>query len=401
MANSAAATSRIDHKPSAGANSSSPVGFGADEAAMMKYRADGTARALALPNRGPVSLDAQGQLDPSILEAYWKYGFYVFKGVLGEAELADLETDLNGLLDRAPTAPGSPVDAQGRPALGANCKGRNVTMVRPLSDLYGGTTRNQGRHPVAMSEPTVPDAAPDYVMQLLLGPLQHCAAHLRLYGHPEMLAVAAAVNDSDFVPFNEAVWIKLPRLGGSVSWHQDGWTHWDSPTLDAGTHGFNFMAQLYGCDAANGLWVVPGTHCLGKADIPTMAKAAGSDRLPDAVPLICDPGDIVICNRQLVHGSFANTSPNMRVTFNFGFHRRRSVLDVRSGGVHNPVSLYDAQYIARRSRLIGYGIEARRERYPDEAPYQYQPLAGQMADFAWHSGVLASLHDYNLEDLGI
>ena len=82
------------------------------------------------------------------------------------------------------------------------------------------------------------------------------------------------------------------------------------------------MTQLYGCDAANGLWVVPGSHRHGKLDIKAMVDAAGSDRLPDAVPLICGPGDVAITSRQAVHGSFANTSPNVRVTVNMGFHRR-------------------------------------------------------------------------------
>ena len=80
----------------------------------------------------------------------------------------------------------------------------------------------------------------------------------------DLLAVAAAMNGDDFTPFNEAVWIKQARLGGSVAWHQDGWTHWNSPQFDEGTHGFNFMAQLYGCNAANGLWVVPGSHRAAK-----------------------------------------------------------------------------------------------------------------------------------------
>ncbi|MGB7181049.1 MAG: phytanoyl-CoA dioxygenase family protein [Burkholderiaceae bacterium] len=378
----------------------SAAGFGNVEADMVRYRLEGTERALALGNRGPVRF-VDGKIDPAILDAYWEHGFYIFQGVIGAAERADLERDIANLLDRAPITKGAEVDKFGRPALGVNCVGRSVTMVKPLSDLYGGTSKNNGRHPVAMSEPGVPDKAPAYVMQLLLGPLQHSEAHLRLYGHPDMLAVAEAVNGADFVPFNEAIWVKLPRLGGSVSWHQDGWTHWDSPDLDPGTHGFNFMAQLYGCDAANGLWVVPGTHRNGKADIRTMAKAAGSDRLPDAVPLICDPGDIAICNRQMVHGSFANTSPNIRVTLNFGFHRRKSVLNVRSGGVHNPVSLYDAGYIQRRSRLIAYGINARRERFPDEKPYTYEPLAQAMDQYPWSLDEKPDLHDYNLEDLGI
>ena len=126
-------------------------------------------------------------------------------------------------------------------------------------------------------------------MQLVLGSLQFSDACLRTYGHPDLLRVAEAIHGPDFTPFNEAVWIKHPRLGGSVAWHQDGWTHWDSPELGTNTHGFNFMGQLYGCDAANGLWVVPGSHRIGKADIKGMVAAAGSDRLPDAVPLICAP----------------------------------------------------------------------------------------------------------------
>lgn len=378
-----------------------PVDYGEAEQQMVAYREKGTERALAMDNRGPVILDGDGMLDSRILAAYWKYGFYVFTNVLQADERADLERDVAALLDNAPLTRGGTVDRHGRPALGANCKGRNVSMVKPLTDIYGGTAKNHGRHPTAMIEPRAAGDAPDYVMQLLLGPLQHSEAHLRLYGHPQMLAVAAAVNGPDFVPFNEAIWVKLPRLGGSVSWHQDGWTHWDKPELDAGTHGFNFMAQLYGCDASNGLWVVPGSHNQGKVDIKAMATKAGSDRLPQAVPLICDPGDVVICNRQAVHGSFANTSDAIRVTLNFGFHRRRSVLNVRSGGVHNPVSLYDEAYIHHRSRVIAYGINARQQRFTHETPYRYMPLADKMHEYAWNDLAKSSMHDYNLQDMGI
>ena len=217
----------------------------------------------------------------------------------------------------------------------------------------------------------------------------------------DLLRVAAAINGDDFVPFNEGIWVKHPYLGGSVAWHQDGWTHWDAPDLDGDTHGFNFMAQLFGCDAANGLWVVPGSHQQGKVDIAAMVEAAGSDRLHEAVPMICEPGDVGICNRQAVHGSFANTSPNMRVTINFGFHRRTSVLDVQSGGVHNPVSVYTAERIDQRARMIAYGINARRERFEDETPYTYVPFAGRMQQFQWDDAARATAKDYNLLDLGI
>ncbi len=387
--------------PSLNGTRSPVTGSSSQDDELQRYRDEGTARALALDNRGPVRFDSAGKLADDIVRAYSQYGFYVFEQVLDADELTDLERDVTELIERAPTCPGGKFDRAGRAALGADCKGRNVTMIKPLTDLYGGTNRNNGRHPTKMAEPLVPADAPDYVLQLLLGPLQHSTAHLRLYGHPQMLAVAAAINGKDFTPFNEAIWVKLPRLGGSVSWHQDGWTHWDSPGLNEDTHGFNFMAQLYGCDAANGLWVVPGTHRNGKANIKALAEAAGSDRLADAVPLICKPGDIVMCNRQVVHGSFANTSSQIRVTLNFGFHRRDSVLNVRSGGIHNPVSLYDEAYIRSRSRLIAYAIDARRQRFPQEQSYVYEPLASEREQFRWTPEVQKSLHDYNLQDLGI
>jgi Phytanoyl-CoA dioxygenase (PhyH) len=377
------------------------VDYGADEPAMVRYRREGEERAAALGNRGPLRFDERGRLDPSILDIYRRHGFYVFEGVLGQDELDDIEADVAEMLERAPVTRGAATDRFGRPALGVDNQARTITWVKPLSDPIGGTDAAHGRHPTKMIEPVPPDGAPEYVVQLILGSLQFSDACLRVYGHPDLLAVAEAVNGEDFTPFNEAVWIKHPGLGGSVAWHQDGWTHWDSPDLDDGTHGFNFMAQLYGCTSANGLWVVPGSHRRGRADIKAMVVAAGSERLPDAVPLLCQPGDVAMCNRQALHGSFANTSPDPRVTINFGFHRRRSVLGVTSGGVHSPMAVYDEEYIRRRSAAIMYAIDARAQRFPHERRYVYQPFAGHEEDYRWTPQARTGLQDYNLFDLGI
>ena len=167
------------------------------------------------------------------------------------------------------------------------------------------------------------------------GSLQFSPACLRVYGHPELLAVAAAINGDDFVPFNEALLDQGagPRRVGRVA--PGRLDALGQPGLGLGTHGFNFMGQLYGCTSANGVWVVPGSHKHGKVDIKAMVAEAGSDRLPDAVPIVCEARRRGDHQPPGVHGSFANTSPDPRVTINFGFHRRRSVLGVESGGVHN------------------------------------------------------------------
>jgi hypothetical protein len=377
------------------------VDYGPEEAAMQAYLGDGERRADALGNRGPIRFTRDGKVDPDILDAYWRCGFYVFEGVLNAEELADIEADLHEILDRLPTERGAPVDRKGRPALACDCTAPTLFWSKPLGDPFGGTSLANGRHPVKMFEPAPAADAPKEIVYLILGSLQFSAAALRVYGHPQLLAVAAAVNGEDFVPFNEALFIKAPGLGASVAWHRDGVTHWDSPDWDEGSHGFNFMAQLYGCTPANGVWVVPGSHKLRKVDIKGMVAAAGSERLPDAVPIICKPGDVAITNRQAVHGSFANTSQDWRVTVNFGFHRRRSVLGVRGGGVHNAPAVYDAERIRHRARVIGYAIGARRQRFPDEIPFVYQPHAAAGENYPWNEEVAAGMKDYNLFDLSI
>ncbi len=377
------------------------VDDGSEQAAMAAYLEEGARRAAALGNRGPVRFGPDGRIHRDILDAYWRCGFYVLEGVLGAEELAEIDADIRDLLDRLPVRSGATLDARGRRAITADCKAPTLFWSKPLGDPAGGTSFANGRHPVKMHEPRAAADAPDEVVYLILGSLQFSETQLRAYGHPHLLAMAAAVNGDDFAPFNEAIFVKPPGLGASVAWHRDGVTHWDSPDWDEGTHGFNFMAQLYGCTPANGVWVVPGSHKLRKVDIRAMAEAAGSERLAEAVPIVCAPGDVAITNRQAVHGSFANTSRDWRVTLNMGFHRRRSVLGVRGGGLHNAEAVYDEARIRERARVIGYGIDARRRRFPHEAPFAYRPHQEAGESPRWDEAAKAPMRDYNLLDLSI
>ena len=51
--------------------------------------------------------------------------------------------------------------------------------------------------------------------------------------------------------------------------------------------------------------------------------------------------------------------------------------------------------------LIAYGIDARRQRFSEETPFEYKPLADEMDRYRWTSEVTADLHDYNQQDIGI
>ena len=375
----------------------------ADHAAAMKdYIRDGEARAYALGNRGPIKFDDDGRIARDILDAYWEHGFYVFENVVDQDELEELRRDVDFILEHAPVNPEANTDRNGGPSFGREFKKSPFRFAKPLSDPLGGTTKNKGRHPVKMLDPKPSKEAPEWTVQLLDGNLQLMDSCLRLYGHPGLLAVAEAVNGPDFVPYNEVTFIKEPGLGPSVAWHQDGTTHWDAPDWDHGAHGFNFMTQLYPSTAANCVWMLPGSHKLGKVDIKALVANSGSERIASAVPMVCEPGDVMILNRQAVHGSFANTSADRRVTLNAGFFPRRRVLNVKTSKLTGEVERYSKQRIIERSRAIPIAVDARQQKFPDEPRFVYRPLAGQEDSNRWNEKTRSSyLKDYNLLDMYI
>ena len=371
----------------------------ADE--MEAYLLDGEKRALELGNRGPIKFDEKGELSKEIREAYSKNGFYIFENVIDAKELEDIKEDLEQLRENFPSGPETTLDVNGKPAFNADSKALTLVWSKPLGDPLGGTELANGRHQVKLFEPEAADDAPQAVPVILLGTLQFSDACLRTYAHPKLLQVAASINGEDFAPFNEALFIKEPGVGAAVSWHQDGVTHWDSKDFNEDIHGFNFMAQVYGSTAVNGVWVLPGTHKDGKIDIKKLVAESGSERLKGAVPMICNPGDVVMCNRQLLHGSFPNCGFEKRVTVNFGFHKRSSVLGTKGGGIHSESQVFDEETINRRSKSIGYAIEARKAKYKDEEPYIYKPFKTSKTSYVWNEDARKDLVDYNLEDLSI
>ena len=375
--------------------------YGDEADAMKAYLINGEKNALALGNRGPIAFDENGDLSSTIKEAYSKNGFYIFESVLNNEEVEDIKEDLENLRQQFPTGPESSLNAKGEPAMNAESKSLTLVWSKPLGDPLGGTELANGRHQIKMFEPEAKEDAPMAVPLILLGSLQFSDACLRTYAHPKLLKVAESINGKDFAPFNEALFIKEPGIGAAVSWHQDGVTHWESESFDEEIHGFNFMAQVYGSTAVNGVWVVPGTHKVGKIDIKKIVAETGSERIDGAVPIVCNPGDVVICNRQLLHGSFPNCGFEPRVTVNFGFHKRSSVIGTQGGGIHSEAQVFDDEIIERRSRSIGYAIEARKQKYPNEEAYKYYPFEQSGKSFVWNDSSREDLKDYNLEDLSI
>jgi hypothetical protein len=365
---------------------------------------EGGKQAYALSNRGPIKYEDSGKPHQDILEVYCRYGFYVLEDVVSRAEVDTLVAGFEKVIDRAPKNKGAKVDAKGQPSIDQEFERATFQFAKPLSDPMGATEATGGRYPVKIKEYAVPADAPNEVILQISGNLQMMDAHLKLYGHPDLLRAAEAINGVNFAPFTDAIWVKPGYYGAAVAWHQDGFTHWDNPYLDAGTHGFNFMAQLYQTNPTNALWIIPESHNKGRVDIKALvAENAASDRLPGAIPLICRAGDVAICNRQIVHCSFPNTSSERRITYVFGFHRRDCAEGIRGWNFSGKGSvLYDHKRNHNRSRIIQLAIEARSQSFPNETPYDYLPMRAEADSLSFSTATCETiLKNYNLLDLGI
>ena len=340
---------------------------GNDEIAWEAYRRDGCERAAQLGNRGPMRFDKDGRLTQDILDAYRRTGFYVFTGVLSPEECRELELEFDRVLDNAPLVNDGEVDRFGRPSRFSSY----FSVERP--EPYEG-------------EEVSETADTPGIARMLSHPLMFMDAALRAYAHPDILRMAASVNGPDFVPFTESVFHKAAYGGAPTNWHQDGRTHWaedgmclEQPDGSGKTHGFNLSVAWSYCTPENGLWVIPGSHrrryLTDGGKYPPI-----TEWLPDAVPMTLGPGDCGLVNRSSMHGSYPNRSAVRRVNMVMGFHNRASAIGAETTNVHAFVRpkvetkriRYTEEDVLRRARMIPLAIEARRQRYPDEVPYEYR-----------------------------
>ena len=151
---------------------------------MKEYLEKGKNLALSMNNRGPIRRQANGMLHPNILDAFNEYGFYIFENVLDKEELNDIRSDTADMIERAPAEPGSALDKKGRAALGRDFAREPYTLIKPLSDPWGGTNLLNGRHPSKMIEPKPEEGAPEYVVHLMYGMCEAMPAALRLIWSP-------------------------------------------------------------------------------------------------------------------------------------------------------------------------------------------------------------------------
>ena len=318
---------------------------------------------------GPLLFGSDGRLPPSVLATYRAAGCYRFTNVISPSELAELRATVETLLELVPSASGSESNK-----LGLTARYTDHTDFMPSLGQDGEAGDDQSPHEMRTYSP--PPGMPAETLRVVSGWLRLAAdfpAFLRLYGHPQLLAIAASICGEDFVPSGggESIQLMEPHIGSASAWHQDGTSHYGSQWGELeNEHGFNYMVQLYGSTPVNAVYAVPGSHRGGRADIGALVSEHG-ERLEShgAVPLLSNPGDVLITDRSILHGSFPNRGPHRRYTIHHGFHCRAAVL---SGA--NPE--YTPETVARKAKAIELGIACRRAHFLNELAFAYQPANG-------------------------
>jgi phytanoyl-CoA hydroxylase len=189
------------------------------------------------------------------------------------------------------------------------------------------------------------------------------AAFRVLLGHPAILRSVEKLMGSDLIPTWDAMVMKMPHEGIEVPWHRDAAVQ----CVDE-TPVFNVDFYLDEADHDTCVWGIPGSHRWGQERAKPYFNSLNFD-LSEAVPLYMQPGDVLLHEVRLLHGSPDSSSNKLRRVVYYEF--RTASLEIKSGP-HTP------DYIPLKQNVLRACIEERKQTdyIPiDEMSFVYAPPA--------------------------
>lgn len=180
-------------------------------------------------------------------------------------------------------------------------------------------------------------------------------ASLELLGSPAVLGIAESLAGPNFVPTYESMVFKSAGDGAPIPWHQDA------------VHSRNF--RLFNIDVyldesrpgAGALFVVPGSQHR-RTDACGLADRYGWD-VPGAIEVDLQPGDVLVHDDMIVHGSPPVTGKALRRTVYLEFRAAEHIL--REGP-------WTPQWMDARLRLLTVGLQEHARRAEPAARYRWR-----------------------------
>lgn len=174
------------------------------------------------------------------------------------------------------------------------------------------------------------------------------AASLELLGCPQILAVAESLCGPNFVPTYESMVFKQAGDGEAIPWHQDA--------IHPHRHHRIFNLDLYLDSSRIGggaLRVLPGTQGT-RQDICALTERHGWD-VPGMIQVEMEPGDVLLHDVMVVHGSEQVERCDLRRTIYYEFRPAEEILE------DGP---WDRTWIDRRLRLIPLALRRYSRAFP-------------------------------------
>ncbi len=174
-------------------------------------------------------------------------------------------------------------------------------------------------------------------------------ASLELLGSPEILGIAESLAGHNMVPTYEAMVFKDSGNGAPIRWHQDA-THPRRHRI------FNIDIYLDAALPGQGaLRVVPGSQ-ESKVDVCEIEEKYEWD-VPGSLEVRMGPGDVLVHDVMLVHGSAPTAGNALRRTLYYEFRPAEQILE------EGP---WDRSWVDKRLRLLPLALEAYAEANPGQ-----------------------------------
>jgi ectoine hydroxylase-related dioxygenase (phytanoyl-CoA dioxygenase family) len=179
-------------------------------------------------------------------------------------------------------------------------------------------------------------------------------ASLELLGCPQVLAVAESLCGNNFVPTYESMVFKKAGDGEKIPWHQDA-VHSRKHRV------FNFDLYLDESKKDSGaLRVVPKSQRIIQ-DACRVAETYGWE-LPHVVQVELEPGDVLLHDVMVLHGSERTLGKALRRTIYYEFRAAEMILE------EGP---WNSDWINRRLRLVPVAQRKFAARYPSHAQFKW------------------------------
>lgn len=180
------------------------------------------------------------------------------------------------------------------------------------------------------------------------------AASLEMLGCPQVLGVAESLCGPNFVPTYESMVFKQKGDGAVITWHQDA-NHPRRHRI------FNYDLYLdASLSGAGALRVIPGSQQKPQ-DICELTDDYNWNP-PGVVEVELAPGDVLLHDVMIVHGSPRTEGKALRRTIYYEFRAAEEIVE------DGP---WDRSWIDQRLRLVPLGLKSYRQAFPDEPQFQW------------------------------